>query len=300
MKKLLSVFIKIIFSIFLFIVLLAGIDYYRMSNMKKPIFCNSFYDGQIETCKGILHTTTRKVRVKTDEPLEDSSDFYFNIFIFSFKIPKKDVEKPVKYTIDTVEKKDCSDAKLYYADLDIKVYTYCLDSIELNHKEFDTFLKEDNSILEDVENFIGFKGKLNEDVLEFESTDNNLRIFQCDKENINDVTIGPYNMKYLDSFCTYKDDDFSFLWTIVDETPKDLEPTKNEQGEVIPEVVYEDSEYRYQFELPKSNYVYVYVPKVRGKEEKKYPFKSLLQNNTLTMDQLIERGLDVKKVKKGQ
>ena len=312
MKKIVKGFIKLLVLLFVLFLMSSGIDYLRMRNGKLPMFCMNTYNPykNIQMFINPFYTAERKVRASIQEPLVDSSKVSFRLLYFNLPIERKYVEEKENFTISTKEISNCEEkAKLYYADLFIKVYTYCLDdiSIKVNDKSDSllSYLKKDITILDDIDSKLAYKGLVySTNTQEFISRDDinitnlGLKMYRCNDTNVNDVTIGPLNMEYDKDFCTYKDDDFEFLWTVTDETPTDLKPILNEKGETIPEVIFEDTDYRYEFEVPKSNYVFVTTPEVRGKKEVKIPIRDVLTNNLLTIDELQSRGLVCNKIDK--
>lgn len=314
MKKIIKGFIKLLFLLAFVFLLSAGVDYLRMKNGKLPIFCKSMYNPNKNVQMFIhpFYSAHRKVRASVQEPLSDSSHVGFYLFNIPLPIERVYQEEKESLTVSTKEISNCSEkAKLYYANLFIKVYTYCLDDIQVTvNNKSDTllsYLEKDITIIDDIDSKLAFMGLYgNTNTLEFISRDDKnitnlgLKIYRCNDTNVNDVTIGPLSMEYQKDFCTYKDDDFSFLWTVTDETPEDLKPILNEKGEKVPEVIFEDNDYRYEFELPKSSYVFVTTPEVRGKKEVKRPIKSVLSTKLLSIDDLIDRGLVCNKIDKKQ
>ena len=95
--------------------------------------------------------------------------------------------------------------------------------------------------------------------------------------------------------CVYKDDDFRFIFEIDDQSK---EAVVDENAPVTPEIIYQDEQYTYQFDSPKSSYIFITTPEVRGKPASRIPLMNVLNQNLLTIDELIEKGLDVKKVEK--
>ena len=290
--------------------LMAGIDYIQLQNKDFPVFCTSSYDSskKIQTFQGLFYKATRTVRTSSLESLEESGKVQFKILSLEIPINYNFPVQEEAFQLEIKEKENCSEkAKLYFANLYVKVYTYCLEDIEVKKDSttislFDSLTKN-ISILDDIDARLDYRG-LMKDTSTFEfvskedSFSNGLKMFRCNKTNINDVYIGPKNMAFLDDFCTYKDDDFKFIYELTDETPANLEPKKNEKGEVVPEVFFEDATYRYEFSLPKSSYVFITTPKVRGKAPTKTPLKEALQKNLVTIEELTTKGLTYEKINK--
>lgn len=298
--------IKVLIIFVLFGVLSAGIDYYRMKSGNVPIFNLKKYEKstRIQTFRGIFYKAERKITTSEEESLVDSSNMKFSILIFNLNVPKKfkDIEMP--YSIETKEIENCSEkAKLYYADKDIKIYTYCLSEIKIKKDNKTTKLidnlKKDNDIINDIDSKLTYLG-LYEDqsTLMFDSTDdftnNGLTMYRCHEPLINDVYIGPKNMKFQSDFCTYKEDDFKFMWELKEE---EVEIPSTPEVEPKKEVIFEDETYRY--ELKKNNITYfVITPAVRGAEEKRYPLKQIIQNKMLSLEELTTKGLKYNKIDK--
>lgn len=302
--------IKVLVVFALVGILSSIIDYFKMKSGNVPVFNLRKYDNvsKVQTFRGIFYKAERKVTASENESLDDSSEISFSFLFFNLDVPKqfKTVELP--YTIETKEISQCNErSKLYYADKDIKVYTYCLDEINVNRnnkkiKLFD-YLKKDNDIINDIDSKLSYLG-LYEDqsTLMFEAidgfTNNGLTMFRCHEVHINDVYIGPANTKFQDDFCTYKEDDFSFMYYLkeepIDESPDNSNVAVDEKKEVI----YEDENYRYEFDETKSDRIFVITPAVRGAEEKRYPIKQVIQNKMLTMEELAAKGLKFNKIDK--
>ena len=134
MKKIIKGFIKLLFLLFLLFLISSGVDYLRMKNGDLPMFCVSRYNPN-KNMQLFIHpfySAQRKVRASTEEPLADSSRVSFHLLGFSLPIERIYIEDKENLTVSTKEISNCSEkAKLYYANLFIKVYTYCLDDIQV-------------------------------------------------------------------------------------------------------------------------------------------------------------------------
>lgn len=302
--------IGVLFFVFLQF-MMAGIDYIQLRNQDFPVFCTSFYDSslRLQTFQGFFYKATRTVKSSGLESLAESGKVEFEIFSWKFPIYYRFPTVDEAFQIETKETVNCKEkAHLYFANLSVKVYLYCLDDIDVKSGSnqstlFDSLMKN-ISILDDIDARLDYRG-LEKDgsTFEFVSKDDSftthgLKMYRCHKNNMNDVYIGPKDMTFQDDFCTYKDDDFSFLYELVDETPVGLVPKKNEAGETIPDVFFEDTNYRYQFSLPKSSYVFITTPEVRGKASTKTPLKEALQRNLVTIEELASKGLTYERVSK--
>jgi len=304
-KTIFRIAFLIVFTLFLF----AGVDYYRMTKGKLPVFQVSQYNSQTrkQNFIGTFYHASRIVRANPQEPLEESSKVKY--FLFSIPIDLE-VEKSVlkeSYIITTQKKENCpKDSTLIYADKDIKVYTYCIENItiESNGKKTDllSYIQDNPSNLEELKGQLAYMGIVsNTKTYQFDTRSDpeyDIRLFECNDLYVPDITIGPKDMNYQENFCSFKDDDFLFIYELRDESPEIIEPVKNEKGENVPEVIYEDEKYRYEFDVPKSQYVFVLVPAIRGRVERKIPLKEVIQTKLLTFEQLEGKGLKFNKIDK--
>lgn len=292
MKSLFKVIRNLVLIVVVVGSLTALVDYLNMSNGKLPVFSLVKYDdyNKVQSFQGILYTASRKVKVSTSEDLIDSSNIEFKLFFaVDLKVNLKEPNRDDPYTIGVKKIDNCNSSTLYYADLKNKVYTYCLDNVYVNGKELDTYLKDGKvDLLEDTLSYTGLAS--DRSTMIFKNSD--VTMFKCNKKNINDIYIGGSDLTFKDDFCTYKDDDLKFIFEIKEEVPKD----SNLPDQV--ETFYEDEKYKYQFSQPKSEYVFIVSPKVRGKEETKIKLKDVLNSKLLTIKMLEEKGLVFEKVEK--
>ena len=313
-----SMMLKAIKNVLIVIILLgfltAGIDYVRMNSGEAPIFNISSYDqtSNIQTYRGLFYVAERKVKASIKEPLVDSRDMQYKILVFDLNVPRKFNTKET-FTVETKVTKNCHEqAKLYYADLKIKVYTYCLDSININDgsktKDLSSYLKKDHKIIDDIDNNLDFTGIYKDKTtLMFQNkkddfTNNGLTMYRCNEENINDIYFAPQDTAFMSDFCTLKDDDLKYVFEIEDKSEKP-EPELDEEGkekEIPKETFYSDEKYDYQFEYTKSDQVYIINPAIRGRTEKRYKVKEVLNNKLLTIEDLKEKGLKFEKVAKNK
>ena len=289
MKKIFKSLFIIILSIFLIGMITGFIDYYRMTNYELPIFNISSYDSEkkIQKFQGMIYSASRKVRASYSENLSDSKKIEFKLLVFDLYIPvfSKNEENDYKFIIKNDD--ECN-IDLYYADLDKKVYTYCLKNIMLNNKEFLTYLEKDKNIIDNIENSISYTGLYNNSIMMFKN--DNIKIYHCSN---NIIYIGDSNLDFKDDFCIDKDDDLKFIFEIKEEIQGiDL---KDEE-----EVFYEDEDYEYIFDKVKSDYVYIVTPEVRGRASKKIKIKDVLNNKLLSIDELEKKGLSFTKKEKNK
>lgn len=293
-KKLFKKLFLIILIIFIIGLVTALIDYMRMSSGKVPMFNVSSYDSvkKKQTFKGLVYTASRRVRASDSESISDSSKLKFKILTFALEVPDQRINEEIEYTFKIEKSKECSKSVLYYADLNIKIYTYCLDNILLNNKELSSYFSKNANILDDVDSKLEYTG-LYTDKSTMMFKNDTIRMYRCHKSNINDVYIGPVDMSFQEDFCTTKDDDFKFIFEIEEDTEGvDIKDEK--------EVFYEDEKYKYQFDKVKSDYVFITTPEVRGKAATKRSLKEVLNNNLLTIDELEKKGLVFEKIDKSK
>lgn len=286
MKKIFKLLFRIILIVIGISIITMVIDLVRVNNNELPIFNTIEYNSKdnIETFKGIIYTFKRKVKVNLNESLSDSSNLEFRILGIKMNVKEHSNTDKVEYTFK-YESEECEKSILYYADYNIKVYTYCINNIKVNDKDLLGLIKSDYKIINNIENSLVYMGNNKA----YMYTDNNINLFKCSN---GDYYIGSKDMKVQEDFCVSKDDDFKYLAKIKEELP---------QGMVIEakdEVFYEDSEYTYKFNQVKSNYIYIVVDEVRGKSSKRYTLREVLDNKLLTIDELEKIGLVFEKVKK--
>ena len=290
----------------------AGIDYVRMNSGDVPIFNISSYDqtSNIETFRGLFYIAQRKVKASVNEPLVDSSDMQYKILIFDLKVPRK-FNSTDTFTLETKVIDNCHDRSvLYFANTKIKVYTYCLESINITDggktKDLLSYLEKDHKIIDDIDNKLDFTGIYKDKTtLMFQAkndefTNNGLTMYRCNKEYINDVYLAPNDTPFMSEFCTLKDDDFKFVFEIEDKSEKP-EPELDEEGkekEIPKETFYSDEEYDYVFDYSKSDQIYIINPAIRGRAERRYKLKEILDKKMLTIEELEKKGLKFEKVKK--
>ena len=292
MKKILKTIIKVIIIIFLYAIVSAVIDYSRIKDNKKPIFTTSQYDKQtrVQTYQGLLYSINRKIYSLPEEPIEDSKNITYSTLLFKekIKIKKKELSKnEIKY----IQEESCTESKLIFADKTNKIYYYCINNLKLiTPKEtidFDIKIKDNNKYLNKLINSIPFTGLYNDNKTEI-YRNNDLKVFKCQNNN---YYITTPNNDFQEDFCTVKDDDFKFLFEIVEET-ENIELLKEK------EVFYEDEEYTYEFDEAKSNYIYLVTEGKDTIPSKKINIKTALENKLITITDLEEKGLKFNKNKK--
>jgi len=302
-KQIFKILYKIVLLIIIVGVLTAGVDYTRISSGETPLFNLKFYkiNTKKQTFQGLFYKATRKVRNDPNEPLTESSKITYKILNkYPIKIPTEYKKIEEEHNIETEEIKDCQEtSKLYYANENIKVYTYCLKSIKIKSDnkddELSNLLKSNVDLIDEIDSKLAFVGIHYNGTTQMylsrndETTNNGLAMFKCNNNGITDIYIGPRNMTMQADFCTYKDDDFKFIYTI-----EEIEHQKVEQ----PETFWEDNEKYYQFSEIKSDYVVLKTPAIRGKQEQTIQIKQALYYGLVTIDELKEKGLEFNTVSK--
>ena len=300
--------LKSLRNLLIFVILVgsltAFIDYTRMVSSEGPLFSISSFNEKsgIQSYRGLFYQASRRVKVNKDEPLSDSSEITYTVLTKKISIPSNSSNDSFLFSLDTKSSEFCSNSSLYYADNDIKVYTYCLDSIdvkELGKKSAEpllSYLEKDNSIIFDIVQNVPFMGLYNDNSTEFfksidtSFTESGLIIYQCNKPYINDIYLLPLTASFQPDFCTYKDDDFKFISTI--EIEDTTTPVKEK------EVFYEDDLFIYEFDEVMKDRVFIVTPNVRGKAALKISLSDVLNNGLLTISELEKKGLKFNKVSK--
>ena len=291
----------------------AGVDYTRIMTGETPIFNIREYNSntRTETFKGFFYVFERKISASTKEKIVDSKNIKYKILKYKIDVPKQYIEKEFEFSIETKKEEVCSTSKLLYANKDIKIYTYCLEEINIidnttkKREALFNYLNNDYTIIEDIDSKLLFLGTVvdNKDgstgtILKYKSdedkfTNNGLTMYRCNKLYINDIYLAPEGTEIIGDFCKYKDDDFYFIYEIeTDPLPEGVEEVK------MTEVFWEDQTYRYEFDTIKKDRIYITTPGVRGRAPMKIPLMQVLQQGLFTVDALIEKGLQCNKIDK--
>ena len=291
-KKIKKIILIIIITILIIGLGTAFIDYTRMNNNKLPIFSISNYDSskKKQYFQGMFYNASRKVRASSSESINESSKIKFKLlFYFDLYVDNRlDIPKTEEYSF-VLKKNEELKSNLYFANLDIKVYTYDIESVLVNNKELSTYFEKDKNIMDNIENSLGYTGLYNNtNTMMFKGE--NVRLYKCSNK---DIYITSLDDSYQDDFCTNKDDDYKFIFEIKDES-NDKELKEEE------EVFYEDDNYKYTFDKVKSEYIFITTPEVRGKEETKRSLKEVLNNKLLSIDDLEKKGLSFTKIDKNK
>ena len=296
-----KLYIKIIILIISFILIgsiTAFIDYNRINNNQKPVFSITNYNkpSKQEMYTGILYRIDRLCSISKDEKISDSKSISFKVLGININL-KSNVLKPHENLgIKTTEQTKCTESKLVYADKDIKIYTYCLKDILINSYgkdvKLDEYIKKNGYTK--ILNELRFDGttidKKSLELVDINKISNNgIKVIQCKSNNITDIYFGPNNMLYQEDFCTYKDDDFEFFWTIIDKHDKTFKCPVNAEKEVL----YEDETNIYSFKCLMSDQIFVNTPETSRKIETNIPIREALDKKLITLEEAINRGLKV-------
>ena len=287
--------------IILIIVLIGGIttfiDYKRVNNNQKPVYVLSNYNSKSkkQIYNGIFYKIERECNNSEKEKISESKQIVFKFFGIKLKL-NKIINPKENIKIMTKEQNKCSNSKLEYADKKIKIYTYCIDEIIINSYGKNYSLKEyiKNNNYKNILKELRFNGTtIDKNSLELidinKVTNFGLKVIECKVNNNNDIYLGPNYMTYQEDFCTNKDDDFSFMWTIIDKHDENFKCPENSEKEIL----YEDNENIYTFDCLKSDSIFVNTPAIRGKIEQNIPIKEALTNNLITINEAINRGLKI-------
>lgn len=305
--KFLKLIRNIIFLVIIFGAVTAFVDYTRMLSGSEPIFNISSYNSSkhVENYRGLFYQASRKTKVNNQESLMDSSEIKFFVLTKQIDVPSQFNEDKFEYIIKPVSSDGCDGAsKLYYADTNIKIYSYCIDSFSViengTNKEDDLLkhLKEDKDFSEDLIQKMTFMGLYSDKTTEiYRSLDDfssmDIAMYKCNTPGINDLYIVPKGTPFMADFCTYKDDDFKFI-SKIEEEKSDSETTDDN----IKEVFFEDENYYYEFDKPRKDKIFVTSPAVRLTPEKRYSLVEVLNNNLLTISDLEKKGLKFNKTEK--
>lgn len=306
--------IKKLLFLFVFIgALSTGIDYARITAGETPVFNIDSYDkkAHIQRFRGLFYIAERKVKTSVNEKLVDSSDIKFKVLTFEIDVPRQFKEQKFEFSIETKNEETCQASKLIYADRAIKIYTYCLEEINIvdnNTNKKDTlinYLNNDYTIIDNIDSKLLFLGTVADNtqdstgtILRFKSdddkfTNNGLELYRCNKLYVNDVYLAPKGTGIIEDFCKYKDDDFYFMYEIeIEKLPEGVEEEK------VADPFWEDETNRYEFDVKQQNRVFITTPGVRGRAPKKIPLNQVLTQNILTLEQLKERGLKFNTINK--
>ena len=277
----------------------ALIDYARICAGSNPLFCVKKFNNitKVETFQGLFYSGSRKISDSQDEKFMLSSDISYKFLTLNVSVPKQFRNTIYKYHLTPHKSDNCSNSYLYYADSNTKLYLYCIDSIDYLEKTNDSIpfskaLRNNPVLIEDfiVKNkFVGTRDR----ILEFKSDEEvispNVVIYRCHNKDINDIYIVPEGEGIQDDFCNYKDDDKDFIWKVVDE---------NKSFSDSLEIIYEDDDYQYELSDGNKDNIYIVYPATRGREEEKVKLMDIINDHKYSMDELIDRGLNITKVVK--
>ena len=279
----------------------ALIDYGRMSAGEKPVFCLKDYNAEtkVETFTGILYKAERKVLDNTDERVLNSTNIHYHFLTFSLPMPTQFKYPKKSYSLTPTISNNCQGSSLYYADLNTKIYFYCVDSVDVLEKDskeaisLKNYIKNNPSFPEIMVSDGSFFGLNNDQTTQqyhMNYTSTGIDIYRCQRTNINDIYIVPKGTSMQPDFCTYKNDDDDFIWYV--------SGSSNFSDVDELETIYEDDTYTYQIPVGRKDVISVIYPEVRGKSEKSIPITTVLENRTYSIEELIERGFIVLKKEK--
>ncbi len=238
MKKVIKMIYRIVLIVLLIGLITGIVDYFQIKNNNFPLFALRKYEvvGKKETFRGLFYKATRTVTISQDESIPLSKDFKFTFLIFNLPVRRNPLNVEKDFSVETTEEKACSESKLYYYNGDTKIYTYCLDNINILDKGQTTSLKDyldkDISIITKLENFLFVSSnntKMTQyvDLEETNFTNKGLSLIKCHTTDNNDYYLGPRALELQADFCTTKDDIPKEEAKTPDEVaPEEEEPTE--------------------------------------------------------------------------
>ena len=290
-KELILLFLLLGFGTALF-------DFTRISAGEKPIFSSSTFHAKtkVESFKGLFYRASRTVHVDPSEKFMESSHISFHLLNYPLSVPSSFKTQKLEYSVDVNFSDICSMSTLYFADLNTKVYLYCIDSIDYLQKgekesiPFVSALKNNSSLAEIFVADLSFKGLASDQTtLVFDSngllSSRKFSVYRCQQTHVNDIYIVPWNSPMQADFCTYKNDDDAFLWTVIEDDGL------YEDSEY--EVLYEDDKYYYEYPVERFQNTYILYPGVRGKPEREILLRDALNSHMYSFEELKSRGLTI-------
>lgn len=208
-------YLKIIIGVVGAILLLIIIDFISIYTKNKPIFAIKgstpySYNGLFYDTYNCPQYSVPQIKIKGTK--------------YTCTINKTEQLKQYAYTIDTIETTTCNQDKILYMGRENQnIYTYCLDSIQINDgttlTELKDFYQENNKVLEEMINTLTLVdtykdggSKLYRDNGDTDFTNNGLSIIKCHTIDGNqDIYIGPKSMGYETTFCEYDENMKEFI-----------------------------------------------------------------------------------------
>ena len=140
--------------------------------------------------------------------------FLLLIGIFIIKILPNKNEK----YLQIVESNNCNYSPDLYSEFnDIKIYTYCLDSIKIKNKELKEYLQDNNSVIDELTSKLTYNTTLYDGgTTIYKDTknisNNGISLIKCKTlDGVNDIYIGNKDMNFKSNFC--KKDNKTFVKT---------------------------------------------------------------------------------------
>lgn len=217
------------------------VDYTRIKSGEMPIFVIAQHDksGPEIDYYGLGYKVVRNPGVSHREQIYTDNYVKFGLWFYTWKI---EMNKPsILYThrLKTIETSNCNNKASFYYTLDNKkIYSYCLDSIQISNDgefiELKNYLEQDENIVDEIINAITYKDslfdggtKIYKDGGTTEYTNNGITIINCHTLDGNrDIYIGPKNMTMQSNFCKNNNETFTRTYTI-----KDIEEYNEQQYE---------------------------------------------------------------------
>ena len=210
---------NLLLIVLLFGIVSAGVDYYRITNGLRPIFCQTTYNekSRHETFRGLFYIAERKTKHSPSEELALSSNikYRFLIKVLDIKLPTPVETKG--YALVVRQREICpSGSKLYAEFDDKKIYIDCIEKItykEKNSKKaigLDEALQKDENLIEEILGDLSLVGMYNDEVTEVYVaeediiTNKKLYVYRCNSKT-EDIYI-TLNNKMERDYCSVKND----------------------------------------------------------------------------------------------
>ena len=292
-KKRIGFIAKLLILIVLLGAATCFVDYTRVLDNEEPLFAIKQYDSisKIQKYRGLFYIVERKISVTPTETMAESKNISFKVLIYELSLKARKISDKKLINMKYKEEEQCTTSKLIYATETIKIYTYCLDNIEFteNSKKitYDKLFK--NTRLIEV---IPFSGLDNDKTTEIyidenkEYSKNGIKIFKCNNNHDRkSIYITTMSKEKQNDFCTYKDDDFKFVYKLEDTSEKDICKVEKDKEPLPPEIFYEDEKNQYSFDCQKSQNIKLIS------YNKEITLKDALNNKIVTIDELKQKGL---------
>jgi len=200
-----------------FAIVTAGVDYYRLTEGKIPVFCIKEYNKKtkVENYRGIFYIAERTVKENTKETLNLSSNIKYRILTFIIDIDLERPKQTYNYILYVKESDNCTTNATLYYQKDKKVYIDCLNTIKIKEKnkkesvELKDYLNNNPNEIENILNQLSLTGTINNKVEKYVSKEDTFVIgkliaYRCINE-VDDIYLTTSDV-LKDDYCTMKED----------------------------------------------------------------------------------------------